>query len=103
MSLGAILVGLAIAVVTGAYIARPFRATAASQTDALIEAWIRATPVAAPGAAEAAAAPETRAPASEAVNFCPQCGRQVTADYRFCPGCGALLPCEENVPADGAV
>ena len=120
MSLGSIFVGLAIAVIVIAYIARPFRAAsgaAASRTDKLIEAWVRAAPVATPVAEDtgkppdidaAAPAPVTPAPvvvpqaaarpvsSSEAVNFCPQCGRRVTADYRFCPGCGALLPHEEG-------
>jgi len=131
MSLGSIFVGLAIAVIVIAYIARPFRTAsgaAASRTDKLIEAWVRATPVETPGAEEEATAPEALAPAaasmattpvplapspstpatahgapsSAAVNFCPQCGRRVTAEYRFCPGCGAPLPHEERAPSDGA-
>ena len=126
MSLGSIFVGLAIAVMAIAYIVRPFRAASsatASRTDKLIEAWVRAAPVATPGAKDTVTAPdagtltEADAPAavpvvasapavvpraaarpvsSEAVNFCPQCGRRVTSDYRFCPGCGALLPHEEG-------
>ena len=131
MSLGSIFVGLAIVVIVIAYIARPFRAasSAASGTDKLIEAWVRAAPVAAPGAEDigtvldadvatsvsvtpapvvvpqAAAQPVTPQPAAPLagdVNFCPQCGRRVTAEYRFCPGCGALLPHEEGAPFDGA-
>jgi hypothetical protein len=126
MSLGSIFVGLAIAVITIAYIVHPFRAAsgaAASRTDKLIEAWVRAAPVVTPGAQDVVAdmgagasvatsapvvAPPPSAPAtaqvvapSGAVNFCPQCGRRVTADYRFCPGCGALLPHEEGAPSDG--
>ena len=123
MSLGSIFVGLAIAVIVIAYIARPFRAasSATSRTDKLIEAWVRAAPVAtavvddtAPDTDVASPAPVPPAPvvipapvvvpqaaprpvsSSEAVNFCPQCGRRVTAEYRFCPGCGALLPHEEG-------
>ncbi|MGC9395426.1 MAG: zinc ribbon domain-containing protein [Anaerolineae bacterium] len=131
MSLGSILVGLAIVMVTVAYIVRPFRTTGGavdSRTDKLIEAWVRATPVETPGAEEVATAPETLAPAaapaattpvpvvppsstpatahgapsSGAVNFCPQCGRRVTAEYRFCPGCGTPLPHEEHASSDGA-
>ena len=130
MSLGSIFVGLAIVVITVAYIARPFRAApsgtssaADSRTDKLIEAWIKAAPVVTPGVEDAGTAPETSVsvatpapvappPAAptlaqavtpaEAVNFCPQCGRRVTADYRFCPGCGALLPTERDAPLDGA-
>lgn len=83
MSLGAILVGTAIAAVTIAYIARPFRA-AVPDVDTLIEAWVRA-----------AAAPP--ASARTEINFCPQCGRQVAPDHHFCPGCGARLPDEDAV------
>ncbi len=128
MSLGSIFVGLAIAVIVIAYIARPFRAAsgvAVSRTDKLIEAWVRAAPVATPAVPDAIAEPGGDAVApvvtppvvpapvvvpraaarpvspSEAVNFCPQCGRRVTSDYRFCPGCGALLPHEEGAPSGG--
>jgi hypothetical protein len=121
MSLGSILVGLAVAVIVIAYIVRPFRAAsgaAVSRTDKLIEAWVRATPTVAPsgpsGVEDSAPAPRaavstpmpmTSVPvvppssvplSSGEVNFCPQCGRRVTAEYRFCPGCGALLPREEG-------
>lgn len=127
MSLGSIFVGLAVAVIVIAYIARPFRAAsgaasgaAASRTDKLIEAWVRAAPLATPGAQDVVAEPgrdtvaSVAVPApvvvpravaqpvsSGAVNFCPQCGRRVTSEYRFCPGCGALLPHEESVPSGG--
>ena len=89
MSLGAILVGLAIAGVTIAYIARPFRAAAARaaapDVDRLIETWVRTI---------AAGSSST---ARTGVNFCPQCGRQVAPDHRFCPGCGERLPIDEGV------
>jgi hypothetical protein len=134
MNLGSIFVGLAVAVITIAYIVRPFRVAsgaAVSRTDKLIEAWVRAAPVATPGVQDAVTAPgvvavadtgavasvaaptpvvapPSPAPAvvqvvapSGAVNFCPQCGRRVTSDYRFCPGCGALLPNAEGAPSDG--
>jgi hypothetical protein len=117
MSLGSIFVGLAIAVITIAYIVHPFRAApgaVVSRTDKLIEAWVRAAPVVTPGAKDAVTAPREDAPADAAapatvqvvapsgvVNFCPQCGRRVTSDYRFCPGCGAPLPHEEGAPSDG--
>jgi len=129
MSLGSIFVGLAIVVITIAYIVRPFRAASGAasgavdaRADKLIEAWVRASTVVTPGAEDEDTAPEKLAPAaapvattpvpvapsssapataqstpsSGAVNFCPQCGRRVTADYRFCPGCGAPLPHEES-------
>lgn len=123
MSLGSIFVGLAIVVITIAYIVRPFRAAsgaaAASRTDKLIEAWVRSAPVVVPDgenaevpatptatarpepAARPSSVPATAhgAPSAGAVNFCPQCGRRVTADYRFCPGCGASLPHDEECAA----
>ncbi len=131
MSLGSIFVGLAIAVIVIAYIVRPFRAasgTAVSRTDKLIEAWVRAVPVATPVVQHGVAEPggDVVAPAAKtvvtppvapvpvavpqtatqpgssgAVNFCPQCGRRVTAEYRFCPGCGVLLPHEESASVGG--
>jgi len=126
MSLGSIFIGLAIAVIVIAYIVRPFRAAsgaAASRTDKLIEAWVRAAPVATPAVQNVVVEPQGDifAPAVKTVvtppvapvpvavprtvqsaptgdvNFCPQCGRRVTAEYRFCPGCGALLPHEGSV------
>lgn len=33
-----------------------------------------------------------------ATNFCPQCGREVSADDRFCPSCGASLAGEAPPP-----
>jgi len=99
MSLGSIFVGLAIALITVAYIARPFRA-AAARTDALIETWVRAVAATPGDAADKSIAPDADAPAvaplPTTVNFCPQCGQRVTKDYRFCPGCGARLPREEQ-------
>lgn len=89
MSLGAIFVGIAVAVVTIAYIARPFRAAAmhtpASDVDRLIETWVRAI------------ADVSSSTTRTGINFCPQCGRQVAPDHRFCPGCGKRLPVNEDV------
>ncbi len=84
MSLGAILVGAAIAAMTIAYIARPFRAAALDE-DTLIEAWVHAVAAA------------SSASTSAGVDFCLQCGRQVAPDHRFCPGCGERLPREDAV------
>jgi hypothetical protein len=110
LSVGSILVGLAVAMVTVVYIARPFRRQNLD-VDRAVELWVeRARESAArDGAAwEDAAAPvepASTAPvrdtaedkdavrASEAVvNFCPYCGRRVQPDHRFCPGCGKPLP-----------
>jgi hypothetical protein len=120
MSLGSILVGIAIAVITVAYIAQPFRRPG-SRADKMIESWVRsasaaptltrverpASPVSAAEEVVVAVSAPVTAPAPvppspqpavshTEVNFCPQCGRRVTLEYRFCPGCGARLPIEEN-------
>lgn len=74
MSMGTLLVGLAIALIVGAYLACPFRRTSFNLDEAL-ERWVaqvRAESVA-PGA------------------FCPQCGKPVAAEDRFCRACGKPL------------
>ncbi len=99
MSVGAIFVGIAFALVVGAYLARPFR-TATVDLERAIEAWVaevraegqgnrgveeqRQHPV---GATATAGSEE----AEEKVNYCSQCGRRVGPDDRFCAGCGAPL------------
>lgn len=80
MSIGSILVAVALAVVVGAWLLRPFRRQV--DPDRAIEAWV---------ARERAGRPPT-APVEEAeVNFCPRCGRQVGPEDRFCARCGAPL------------
>lgn len=91
MSIGAVLVGVAFLVVVVAYLARPFRAVLMADDgdiDRLIEAWVAQARSGerAPASAEARAGTET-----EAINFCPQCGRHVASDDRFCAGCGTQL------------
>lgn len=84
MSLGAILVGVALAILTGAYLARPFRpAGAEGEFDHAIEVWV----------ARMRDEPEWEEPqhVEEAVNYCSQCGRRVGPQDRFCPGCGHPL------------
>lgn len=119
MSLGAIFVGVAVAIIVAVYIAQPFRHTT-TNPDAIIEAWIAKLPPASPPPATPTPTllnspppptptlPYTPTPppahsptplpahTDTQVNFCPQCGRRVTSEYRFCPGCGALLPHEEG-------
>ena len=67
MDIGSIVVGVAVALVVGAYLARPFRTTEAD-LDQSIDAW--GTQVRAEGAA---ARLTDRRP--EPMNFCPQCGK----------------------------
>lgn len=87
MGLGSILVGLSIALVAGAYLARPFVRTSARPEKA-IEQWVAQL-----RARRLEMYP--RKPAEEAavepVNFCPRCGRRVGPDDRFCAGCGTPL------------
>jgi hypothetical protein len=86
MGIGSIIVGLALTLVVGAYLSRPFR-TAARETDLdpLIEAWVR-------HAREEQAAPPPHPDAGEAeINYCPQCGRRVSPEDRFCARCGTPL------------
>lgn len=82
MSVGAILVGAAVALLVGAYLARPFR-RAWMEPDRAIEQWV--AQVRAKGSRGAEARGE------EPVNFCPQCGRRVAPDDRFCARCGTRL------------
>jgi hypothetical protein len=124
LSVGSLLVGLAVLVVTGVYVARPFRRGEVAAARA-VEVWVRRarSGFEAPGAAkvEVAAAPAPAADAAAAdavatdvaaadaaeaplgagdqeeaqpVNFCPYCVRRVESDHRFCPGCGKSLPTE---------
>jgi len=72
MSTGSLLVGLAIALVTGAYLARPFRHST-SDPDVAIERW------AALRGAQANAA------------YCTRCGHQAGPADRFCAACGQPL------------
>jgi hypothetical protein len=88
MSIGSILVGIALALVTGAYLARPFR-TATVDLDRAIETWVaevRAEKQRSGGAEE-----QRSEKAEEKVNYCSQCGRRVGPDDHFCAGCGTPL------------
>jgi len=97
MSPGSLLIGLALALVVGAWLARPFRR--AADPDRAIECWVARTRAAGggpPGAAELPAGGEPRSAAewrpADEVNFCPRCGRRVGPEDRFCARCGAPLP-----------
>jgi hypothetical protein len=93
MGVGSILVGIAVAIAVGAYVALPFR-KAGGGPDRVIEAWV--AQVRASGVAPRRAEGRTRRrhrvePSSEGVNFCPQCGRRAGPDDLFCAGCGRPL------------
>jgi hypothetical protein len=97
MGVGSILVGIAVAIAVGAYVALPFR-KAGRGPDKVIEAWV--AQVRASGVAPRRAEGRTRRrrgaePSSDAVNFCPQCGRRAGPDDLFCAGCGR--PLRENI------
>ena len=83
MGAGSVLIGVAIALVVGAYLARPFRKVAMDQ-DRVIEGWIAQV------RAEGTDVRRTEQ-SSEQVNFCHQCGRRAGPDDRFCAGCGIPL------------
>ncbi|MGC9467513.1 MAG: zinc-ribbon domain-containing protein [Anaerolineae bacterium] len=107
MSLGAVLIGFAAAILLVTYIALPFRRRA-GDVDARIEAWVAqlrrpvetetlsvaATHVerevipATPQASEGSVAVE---PTAGPARFCHQCGSPVKPHHRFCPQCGAKL------------
>ncbi|MBC7228489.1 MAG: zinc ribbon domain-containing protein [Thermoflexales bacterium] len=85
MSFGSLLIGLALALIVGAWLARPFRR--AGDPDRAIEHWVaqaRAARREPPAAAEAS-------PEEEEIRFCPRCGRRVGPEDRFCARCGAPL------------
>ncbi len=88
MGIGSILVGVALALLVGAYLARPFRRPEADP-DRAIEHWVAQARAAARAGGEVEPSP----PAVEEgpVNFCPRCGRRVGPDDRFCAGCGTPL------------
>ncbi len=121
MSLGTILVSLAVVLGVGAYVAWPFRRAGDTVADGadverLVEAWVRRAQAAQvaqvavvgegsgelqggiaraskPGHAEELT-PVVSASSSgddATVNFCPYCGRRVEQDHVFCPKCGKQL------------
>jgi hypothetical protein len=84
MSLGSVLVAVAVGLVVAALLARPFRVRGEDvDWERTIEAWV----------AQVRAEGERGAGATEKalVNHCPQCGRRVGPGDRFCAGCGAQL------------
>ena len=99
MSIGSILVGVSVALLVAAYLARPFRPTqSGGDFDRAIETWVARArsqvPVEPELEPEQPVGPQPEAPqeVAEPVNFCLQCGRRVGSDDRFCAGCGRRLP-----------
>ena len=94
MSIGSMLIGVALLAVVVAFLARPFRREGAATTDRVIEAWVARAQMD-DWEAEEDLGPETtvedRAPVAQDINYCPQCGRGVEPDDRFCSGCGTRL------------
>ena len=75
VSVGSVLVGVGIALVVAAYLARPFRVTrSGADLDRVVEIWVG----------------QVRATGDRA-RHCPQCGRRAGRDDRFCAACGAGL------------
>ena len=80
MGIGSVLVGVAMAIGVGAYLARPFRARTAD-LDRAIELWV----------GQAHAGDRAEPDRGDDVSFCSNCGRPVDADDRFCSGCGTRM------------
>jgi hypothetical protein len=74
MSIGSILVGMAVLLFLVAYVARPFR-RAEVDLDRLIEARVA----------------QVRRERDNSAHACPYCGHCAGPDDRFCAGCGAPL------------
>ncbi len=94
MSIGAILAGAALALLVGAYLARPFRRVQI-EPDRAIERWVaqvrRREGRTAAGQGGKETGEQGGGRAGGPVNFCPQCGRRVGPEDRFCAGCGTPL------------
>ena len=87
MGIGSVLVGIGVALIVGAYLARPFRKVSApADIDRAIDGWVAQVD---PGRAASPTGASERG--GEPVNFCHQCGRRVGPDDRFCSGCGTQL------------
>jgi hypothetical protein len=75
VSVGSLLTGLALAMVSAAYVARPFRPAAGSSSEEEIDAWVA----------------KARRQPQDAALFCTGCGRRTSPEDRFCAGCGTPL------------
>jgi hypothetical protein len=92
MSIGSILVGVAVAILTGAYLARPFRpAGGEGEIDRAIEAWVARAGEESVYEESVQEEPDRVERVEEPINYCSRCGRRVGPQDRFCPGCGHPL------------
>jgi hypothetical protein len=94
MGIGALLVGVALALVTGVFLARPFRKGGAGDLDQTIEDWVlqaraHSSPADLPSAPDSGIEDHKIAITGA---YCSQCGSRVGPDARFCSHCGARLP-----------
>ncbi len=93
MGIGAILVGVALALVVGAFLARPLRVVnGEAGLERKIERWV--AEVQRSGTTPRRPVEAEPGPVEEAeleIRYCPQCGRRVGPDDRFCAGCGTPL------------
>jgi hypothetical protein len=78
VGIGSILVAIALALVVGAYLARPFRRVRIN-ADRAIETWVAQARARVTGEEEMEA------------SYCPQCGCRVALDDLFCAKCGTRL------------
>jgi hypothetical protein len=91
MSIGTVLVGIALLIVLVAYVARPFRtATEGVDPETAIEFWVAQI------REEQNAAQDTGQSTgpglhADRINYCPACGRRVSSNDRYCSGCGTRL------------
>lgn len=81
MSGGSLLVGAALALVSAAFVARPFRPPRGNDLDSTIQRWV----------SQVRSARSTAEP-----RYCRQCGQALDADDRFCSACGT--PVKERNP-----
>ena len=82
MSIGTVLVGIAVVLLVGTYLARPFRKGEAV-LDRAIETWVAQV--------RAEGQPREDEPGTRCSSHCSQCGRPVHPGDRFCSGCGTPL------------
>jgi len=75
MTGGSLLAGAALAIVTVAYVARPFRAARREDLGRSIERWVAEVDLPQPVEGH-----DDR--------YCRQCGQALPPDSRFCPNCG---------------
>jgi ribosomal protein L32 len=94
MTIGALLIGLAAAILAVSYIARPFQRERPANLEETIDRWVAEAKRESSPRRAAPPSPQPKAATEadeEPINFCPQCGRRVAPEHRFCPGCGTEL------------